>query len=127
MFKFPDPPLMDDLSFFAVSKKNIDKSPLSKPKIPNFWSKYAIGIEVSGYYFNPNGQKVVGDIKKDPNGTWEGASDAQAKSVACLVSYLLKYFKLSLADVTVHEQQCNKTHHEGQNVYDAMLPYFKEH
>ena len=106
---------------------HIDKAPLSNPKIPDLWSKYAVGIEVSGYYFNPNGQKVVGNIKTDPKGKWEEVSDAQAKSVACLVSYLLKYFNLSLPDVTVHEKQCSKTHDEGQNVYDAMIPYLNEH
>lgn len=106
---------------------HIDVAPLKNPKIPNLWSKYAIGIEVSGYYYNPNGEKVVGNIRTDPNGRWEDVSDAQAKSVACLINYLLKYFNFTLANVTVHEQQCSKTHHEGQNVYDAMLPYLNTH
>lgn len=106
---------------------HIDVAALKKPKIPNLRSKYAIGIEVSGYYFNPNGQKVIGNIKTDPQGQWEDVSDAQARSVACLVSYLLKYYNFTLANVTVHEKQCSKTHHEGQNVYDAMLPYLNQH
>lgn len=106
---------------------HIDKAPLKDPKIPELWSKYAMGIEVSGYYFNPNGEKAVGNVITDPKGKWEDVSEAQAKSVACLVDYLLKYFSFSLANVTVHEKQCNKTHHEGQTVYDAMLPYLNQH
>lgn len=106
---------------------HIDKAPLPNPKISNLWSKNAIGIEVSGYYFNPNGEKVVGNIKTDPKGWWEDVSVEQAKSVACLVDYLLNYFNFTLANVTVHELQCSKTHHEGQNVYDAMLPYLNQH
>ncbi|MGA8884873.1 MAG: hypothetical protein WB445_14975, partial [Acinetobacter sp.] len=78
-------------------------------------------------YFNPNGAKVVGKIKTDPKGKWEDVSIEQAKSVACLVDYLLNYFDFTLANVTVHELQCSKTHDEGQNVYDAMLPYLNQH
>ena len=112
---------LDKLSY------HIDKAPLSNPKIANLWSKYAIGIEVSGYYFNPNGEKAIGNVFADPKGYWEAVSEEQAKAVACLLHYLLRYFNFTLDNVTVHEQQCHKMHDEGQTVYDAMLPYFNQH
>ena len=112
---------LDKLSY------HIDRAPLSKPKIANLWSKYAIGIEVSGYYLNPNGEKAIGNVIADPKGSWEAVSDDQAKAVACLLHYLLHHYNFTLDNVTVHEQQCHKMHDEGQTVYDAMLPYFNQH
>jgi len=59
-----------------------------------------------------------------PHHHWEPVTDLQAKSVACLLKFLLKNFNLSIDDVKVHEKLCSKEAKERQDIYDAMLPYF---
>ena len=44
------------------------------------------------------------------------------RSLVCL--NLLKNFNLSIDDVKVHEKLCSKEAKEGQDIYEAMLPYF---
>jgi hypothetical protein len=55
-----------------------------------------------------------------PHHHWEPATYLQAKSVACLLKFLLKNFNLSIDDVIVHEELCGKEAKEGQDVYAAM-------
>ena len=50
-------------------------------------------------------------------------TDAQARSIACLLKFLLHYYNLSIDDIKIHEDLCLKTENEGKLVYDAMLPY----
>ncbi|SHL09882.1 N-acetylmuramoyl-L-alanine amidase, partial [Chryseobacterium polytrichastri] len=85
----------------------------------------SIGIETSGYSFDKDGNKRIGPkYDKIPHHHWEPVTDAQAKSVACLLKFLLNNFNLTIDNVKVHEKLCSKEPKEGQDVYDAMLSYF---
>lgn len=92
-----------------------------KNTIANGWhNNTSIGIEVAGYSFNKD------ETVKNPkiHDHWESVTEKQARSVACLVKYLLNYFDLTIADVKVHEKLCSKTSGEGQVVYDAFMEYW---
>ena len=87
----------------------------------------SIGIETCGYSYDKDGNKRVGKkYDKIPHHHWEKVTDAQAQSVACLLKFLLNQFSLNIDDVKVHEKLCSKEPNEGQDVYDAMLPYFNK-
>ncbi len=90
------------------------------------WGNHnSIGIETCGYSLDKGGNKRVGSkYDKIPHHHWEAVTDLQAKSVACLLKFLLNNLSLSIQDVKVHEKLCSKESNEGQDVYDAMLPYF---
>ncbi len=59
-------------------------------------------------------------------GYWESVTNEQSQSVACLVSFLLEHYSLSMNDIKVHEELCAKTKGEGKTVYDAILPLLKK-
>ncbi|MCT2560900.1 N-acetylmuramoyl-L-alanine amidase [Chryseobacterium herbae] len=90
-------------------------------------NKNSIGIETCGYSYDKDGNKRVGaKYDKIPHHHWETVTDAQSKSIACLLKFLLNHFSLDLDDVKVHEKLCQKEPNEGQDVYNAMLPYFNK-
>lgn len=85
----------------------------------------SIGIETCGYSYDRDGNKRIGSkYDKITHHHWELVTDQQAKAVACLLEFLLYSFNLSINNVKVHEKLCSKEPNEGQDVYNAMLPYF---
>ncbi len=85
----------------------------------------SIGIETCGYSLDKDENKRVGTkYNKIPHDHWEPVTQEQAKSVACLLKFLLGYFSLTLDDVKVHEKLCSKEPNEGQDVYDSMISFF---
>lgn len=87
----------------------------------------SIAIETCGYSMDKDGNKRVGPkYDKIPHDHWEPVTDSQAKSVACLLKFLLNHFNLKIDDVKVHEKLCQKEPKEGADVYNAMLTYFNK-
>jgi hypothetical protein len=84
----------------------------------------SIGIETCGYSYDKDGNKRVGLAgDKVKHHHWDAVTDEQAKSVACVVNFLLSYFNLNIADVKNHEDLCSKDPEEGKTVYNAMSKY----
>ncbi|NRS94159.1 N-acetylmuramoyl-L-alanine amidase, partial [Frigoriflavimonas asaccharolytica] len=94
-------------------------------KTAGWGNNNSIAIETCGYSIDKDGNNRVGKKYDNiPHHHWEVVKNNQAKSVACLLKFLLNHFKLNIGDVKVHEKLCKKQPLEGQNVYDAMLPYY---
>ncbi|PWN66519.1 peptidoglycan recognition protein family protein [Chryseobacterium oncorhynchi] len=86
----------------------------------NKWgNSNSISIEVNGEYLDKNGKRAEREVS---GGYWEDVTKEQAQSVACLVSFLMEHYSLSINEVQVHEELCAKTTGEGKTVYNAMLP-----
>lgn len=107
---------LNNMSYhIGVAQKSHTKS--------NKWgNNNSISIEVNGEYFDKNGKRANQEVE---GGYWEDLTKEQAESVACLVSFLMKHYNLSIKMVQVHEDLCVKTKGEGKTVYDAMLPLLK--
>lgn len=104
---------------------HIGKAPFQSTINAGWGNSNSIGIETCGYSLDRDGNKRVGKkYDKIPHHHWEPVTNLQAKSVACLLKFLLNHFSLAIDNVKVHEKLCSKEPNEGQNVYDAMLPYF---
>ena len=90
----------------------------------NKWgNSNSISIEVNGEYLDKNGKRANQEVQ---GGYWESVTNEQSQSVACLVSFLLEHYSLSMNDIKVHEELCAKTKGEGKTVYDAILPLLKK-
>ncbi|MCX8533188.1 peptidoglycan recognition protein family protein [Chryseobacterium luquanense] len=84
----------------------------------------SIAIETCGYSYDKDGNKRIGAAgDKVPHDHWEEVTNEQAKSVACLLDFLITHYNLTINEVKVHEDLCSKEPLEGKTVYDAMLPY----
>lgn len=104
---------------------HMGKAPFQSTINAGWGNANSIAIETCGYSLDKDGNKRVGKkYDKIPHHHWEPVTDLQAKSVACLLKFLLNNFNLTIGDVKVHEKLCNKEPKEGQDVYDSMLPYF---
>ncbi|AZA82713.1 hypothetical protein C1637_20280 [Chryseobacterium lactis] len=111
----------------------------------------SIGIEVIGMAYYKVGKDLytVYDYKvKDPtsvkltksfkgqrrlNGKWidediywDELTDAQVKSVKCIVVTLMKKYNLKKENIFTHEEMQSKTAGEGQVVKDAIFPLLNE-
>lgn len=111
----------------------------------------SIGIEVVGmaYYKvgkdlytvydtkvkNPESVKLTGSFKgqRKVNGKWtdddiywDQLTDAQVKSVKCIVVALMKKYNLKKENIFTHEEMQSKTAGEGQVVKDAVLSLLNE-
>jgi N-acetyl-anhydromuramyl-L-alanine amidase AmpD len=101
----------------------------------------SIGIEVVGmaylkigekYYMNLADKKEVSpppplsreylDKNKNKN-YWDALTEAQIKSVVCLVKLLMKEFSIPLSMILTHEEIQSKTAGEGQAVKEAIFPF----
>lgn len=111
----------------GINKKgsHMGKAPYQSTINAGWGNSNSIAIETCGYSLDKNENKRVGSKYNNiPHHHWEPVKDQQPKSVACLLKFLLNNFQLTIENVKVHEKLCRKEPLEGQNVYDAMLPYF---
>ncbi len=101
----------------------------------------SIGIEVIGLaYFKKDGKlyKNYGDMSVVANppklskayldnnkreNYWDALTEAQIKSVVCLVKLLMKEFSIPSNMILTHEEIQSKTAGEGQTVKDAIFSY----
>ncbi|QYN44423.1 N-acetylmuramoyl-L-alanine amidase [Gilliamella sp. ESL0441] len=91
----------------------------------NNWGNHnSIGIEVCGYSYTSDGKKRVGANGNLPHGYWQEVTEEQAKSLSCLVKFLLEHYNLTIDDVKCHEDLCAKDPNEGKDVYKKMMNYW---
>ncbi|MCW3074673.1 MAG: hypothetical protein JWP69_1742 [Flaviaesturariibacter sp.] len=101
----------------------------------------SIGIEVVGlaylkkdgkYYKNVTGQPEITSVPPlskeyvDINGNknyWDALTEAQIKSLVCLVKLLMQEFSIPSDMILTHEEIQRKTAGEGQAVKDAIFSY----
>lgn len=87
------------------------------------WNSKSVGIEVVGFAIDVNGNPTLGLKGQNSVAGWENLTDAQAKSVACLIKALLNYYDLDKSKIDCHEHLAPKEKGEGQTVYNAIKDY----
>jgi len=87
------------------------------------WNSKTIGIEVVGFAVDKDGNPTLGLAGQNPVTGWEDLTVIQAKSVACLVKTLLKYYSLDSSKIDCHEHLAPKQRGEGQIVFNAIKEY----
>ncbi len=87
------------------------------------WNSKSVGIEVVGFAIDRNGKPTLGLRGQNPVTGWEELTEPQAKSVACLVKALLKYYNLDNSKIDCHEHLAPKQSGEGQVVFNAIKDY----
>lgn len=80
----------------------------------------SVGIEVVGMPIDKNGKATL--IDKEIVG-WEAITDEQAKSVSCVVKFLMSEYNLSTNDIYTHEQISRKTSGEGETVLKSIQKF----
>lgn len=72
------------------------------------------------------GQRQINGKWKDADIYWDKLTDAQIKSVKCIVVALMKKYNLKKENIFTHEEMQSKTAGEGQVVKDAIFPLLNE-
>ncbi len=85
----------------------------------------SIGIECVGRPFDKAGKITRGYPDGNPVDHWDPVSDAQAKSVACIVKALMNKYNLSISAIKNHEDLQAKAKDEGNTVYKAIINLVK--
>ena len=81
------------------------KAPYQSTINAGWGNSNSIAIETCGYSLDKNENKRVGSKYDNiPHHHWEPVKDQQAKSVACLLKFLLNNFQLTIENVKVHEK-----------------------
>ena len=93
-----------------------------KTKLAKIGNFNTVSIEVAGMAYDKNG-KTIYDKGAGKFDHWESLTDKQAKSVACLLVALMKYFNLSYDKVLFHEDMCSKSPYEGRLVWISIKKY----
>ncbi|MCF6350177.1 MAG: N-acetylmuramoyl-L-alanine amidase [Flavobacteriaceae bacterium] len=84
------------------------------------YNEDSIGIEVVGMPIDKNGNST---IKAKEIVGWQSIPEKQAKSISCLVKFLLEEYNLTSDDIYTHEQISRKTKGEGGEVFNIIKKF----
>ena len=92
---------------------HMGRGQFSATKAAKIGNHNTLSIEVSGRY--------DGDARQ-----WPPVSDKQARSVACLLTALMRKYKLGYDKVYFHEDLCSKMEYEGRLVWISIKKYLNK-